>query len=197
MAEHNPNTTCKHCQKPFYAKPYEIAKGERKYCSKPCEDGGARQREIDRFWSYVIKTDGCWGWKAALNKDGYGRFSSAQTATSPKRNLSAHRYAWELAHGPIPEGMEVLHHCDTPPCTRDEHLFLGTKLDNVADAVSKGRQARGERSNTAILTEEQVRAIHTEYVNRRGIFVEMARKYGVCPETISAIVRRVNWAHVL
>lgn len=55
------------------------------------------------------------------------------------RYTKAHRRAWELAHGPIPVGMDVLHRCDNPPCENPEHLFLGTAKDNMADARAKGR----------------------------------------------------------
>jgi len=53
--------------------------------------------------------------------------------------IRTHRLAWELANGPIPDGLSVLHHCDNPPCCNVEHLFLGTQTDNHADMVAKGR----------------------------------------------------------
>ena len=55
------------------------------------------------------------------------------------RQMRAHRAAWIEAHGPIPDGMMVLHRCDNPGCVRVEHLFLGTAADNTADMITKGR----------------------------------------------------------
>jgi hypothetical protein len=73
----------------------------------------------------------------------------------------AHRVAWGLERGPIPEGLCVLHRCDNPPCVRVDHLFLGTVGDNNADRDAKGRHValRGEEHGSAKLTEAQVAAI--------------------------------------
>lgn len=61
----------------------------------------------------------------------------------------AHRVAWTLANGPIPEGLFVCHRCDNRACCNVEHMFLGTLQDNVDDMIAKGRQARGDRCTTA------------------------------------------------
>ena len=50
-----------------------------------------------------------------------------------------HRHVWEEAHGQIPDGLHVLHRCDVPGCVNVEHLFLGTRFDNMQDIVTKGR----------------------------------------------------------
>lgn len=57
--------------------------------------------------------------------------------------MAAHRFSWELSNGPIPTGMWVLHHCDNPRCVRPDHLFLGTRLDNIRDMQAKGRLRNG------------------------------------------------------
>jgi len=92
--------------------------------------------------------------------DGYARVTVGGPGrgrrTSPAgRDVYAHRLAWEQAHGPIPAGRYVLHHCDNPPCVMtlpylpdgtpdpDEHLFLGTHRDNMADMTAKGRGSIG------------------------------------------------------
>ncbi|MBP8196936.1 MAG: HNH endonuclease [Chromatiaceae bacterium] len=88
----------------------------------------------DKFWDRVVRTDGCWQWKGAKKASGYGKLSPSAGVF-----LVAHRIAWEIHNGPIPEGLFVCHHCDNPECTNPEHLFLGTPQDNMDDKVRKGR----------------------------------------------------------
>lgn len=101
----------------------------------------------DHFWDFVNKNGPvqphcaelgpCWEWTGGLNGHGYGNLKvDGNTDT-------AHRVAWELGVGPIPNGLYVLHHCDNRPCVNYErHLFLGTHADNMRDAVAKGRFSR-------------------------------------------------------
>lgn len=89
-----------------------------------------------RFARLVERGPGCWLWKGARQPNGYGRFSAYSKA---RKTQMAHRWAWILANGPIPDGMRVLHRCDNPPCVNPAHLFLGTDSDNMRDCVAKGR----------------------------------------------------------
>lgn len=70
------------------------------------------------------------------------------------RSMAAHRWAWTVAHGPIPAGMSVLHRCDRPGCVALDHLFIGLAVDNVHDMFAKGRARPGSRpgqvSSTAL-----------------------------------------------
>lgn len=75
----------------------------------------------------------CREWMGPRLPSGYGRLSR------DGQRWYVHRWVWTLANGPIPEGMQVCHRCDNPPCFRLDHLFLGTQLDNMHDKVSKGR----------------------------------------------------------
>lgn len=109
--------------------------------------------------------------------------------------IYAHRLAWELVHGPIPEGMCVLHHCDNPACVRPSHLFLGTQKENVQDMYAKGRQPdlRGERNPKCKLIDQDVHDI------RRGEMLgatqtELAELYGITQGYVSKILRGENRA---
>jgi hypothetical protein len=88
---------------------------------------------MERFWSKVDKTGDCWIWKASLTHSGYGQFYHQG---GPVR---AHRLSYEMEYGPIPNGMYVLHSCDTPACVNPKHLSVGTQKDNLEDMKSKGR----------------------------------------------------------
>lgn len=88
----------------------------------------------ERFWAKVDFGDECWNWTGGRFENDYGAFQLDGKA------VRAHRVAWELINGPIPEGLIVCHHCDNPGCQRPNHLFLGTHADNAQDRERKGRR---------------------------------------------------------
>jgi predicted XRE-type DNA-binding protein len=125
------------------------------------------------------------------NEHGYGK------ATRGGRSVLTHRLAWEEAHGPVPPGRRVLHHCDNPPCRNVLHLFLGTQADNVADMDAKGRRkwktSPGERNGNVTLSREMVDAIRGKY--RKGVTrqVDLAAEFGISQSQVSNIVRGALW----
>jgi hypothetical protein len=88
---------------------------------------------VERFWSKVVKSDGCWEWTACTNT-GYGIFALRRNG---KRQILAHRFSYELANGPISDGLYICHRCDNPLCIRPDHLFAGTQADNMRDQSEK------------------------------------------------------------
>lgn len=147
------------------------------------------------FWSKVdvLGPSDCWLWRAALAGSGYGIYASGRLG---KRRVYAHRYAYELTHGAIPEGMFCLHKCDNPQCVNPAHLDIGTCADNLQDMVSKGRSSRGERRWCAKLTVESVREIRERYAKGSVSFVALANQYGVTSGAVQMAVKRVTWRHV-
>jgi hypothetical protein len=144
-----------------------------------------------RFWLYVQNGPRCWEWVGYRNEKGYGVIN-----LRGERKL-AHRMAWELTVGPIPEGQYVLHHCDNPACVKAKHLFLGTKADNNADMHSKGRgrvtgPPPGEKNWSAKLTEADVRAIRASTESDTAL----AARYGIARENIWAARTRRTWKHI-
>lgn len=138
--------------------------------------------EVERFWMLVEKTDGCWLWRGGLVRGGYGRFGPKD-----KTAYRAHRYSWMLAHGEMPESsLDVCHKCDTPACVRPDHLFLGTRRDNMQDARAKGRVNHGETHPTAKLTFDQVveiRRLRAEGHRQQ----QLADMFGVSAPLVSLI----------
>lgn len=143
-----------------------------------------------RFWSKANKGGGCWLWEARVTRDGYGKFTVGSSKDGTKATVYAHRYAYELANGPIPKGLHVCHSCDVPACVNPAHLWLGTNADNVADKVAKGRHhnCAGEHNGNAKLSDAQVTAIRAMRMSgtRRR---ELAERFGCAPGYVSKLVR--------
>jgi hypothetical protein len=132
-----------------------------------------------RFWTHVAKGNNCWNWIGWQHRQGYGMLRINQEGESTMH--LAHRVSWMIANRwEIPE-LDVLHKCDNPPCVRPDHLFLGTHAQNMADMVTKGRSACGERSGSARLTWTLVKELRRIYRPHHPEFgaAALARKYNM------------------
>lgn len=147
------------------------------------------QETVDRFWVKVDRKEGeCWLWTASTTGQmDHGQFT--YRVAGKQVHIYAHRFSWELHRGAIPDGLCVLHQCDVPRCVNPDHLFLGTKADNLADARNKGRLIDGLGARK--LSDDAYREIlATPIVRGSGTGNALAAKYGVSKITISKIRHR-------
>lgn len=131
----------------------------------------------------------CWEWSGNRDKFGYGRIDGRREGI-----FYAHRAAWVVANGAIPEGLYVLHKCDNPPCCNPAHLWLGTYKENSEDRQRKGRgkqhpdwphlpRVTGDKHHSCKIADEQALEI---YRSQERV-TDLAKRYGVTLGTISAI----------
>ncbi len=157
------------------------------------------------FWDKVLIPDSqhnCWLWQGNVLQSGYGRIKISGTT------WRAHRLAWMLKYGTIPNGLLICHTCDVKRCVNPAHMFLGTHADNHADRNRKGRQAKGDRNGSRLhpermprgeahgmsrLTTQQVVEIRQKYAHREKSQAALGDEYGVNQTHISRIIRQVNW----
>lgn len=141
-----------------------------------------KPNQLKDIWKRVKvgKPDECWEWQGRLNTSGYGQMS-----IRGKLKL-AHRLAYEVSKGPIPDGLVVRHSCDNPRCCNPAHLSIGTQADNVRDAHIKGRIGKGVDADT-------VREIRrsTETIASLG------RRFGISDVAAGLIRRGLSHRHVI
>lgn len=184
---------CERCGAPFTAKPSSIKRGGGRFCSISC-GGLARAIPLkDRFRQHVgpPTETGCTPWTGAKGPTGYGHVSGGRGRCRP-----AHRVAWELVHGPIPEKLNVLHRCDNRSCVNVDHLFLGTQADNVADMIAKDRHSKGEMTSRAKLTAEVIARCH-ERRQAGETLVTLAAEYGVRHDYLCKVLSGIYWKHLV
>ena len=116
----------------------------------------------ERFWRRVKLGPGCWLWRGTGGKE-------CGTFVVDGKELRAHRFAYE-PHGPIPEGMHVVHTCGNRRCVRPEHLVLGK---------SAGAHASGEASPNAKLTKDLTREIRSRYAEGGVSMAALATEFGI------------------
>lgn len=145
-------------------------------------------RDIHRFWSLVDQSGpDCWPWVGLRFSDGYGR------VRFQGRSARAHRVAYQLTRGFVPDEQLVCHHCDNPICCRSDHLFAGSPKDNWDDAIAKGRIAvQGEDNGNAKITAQQATDIRYRFANGESKWI-LASHFGLHEEVIMRIVRGDQW----
>ena len=151
--------------------------------------GGSPVISRNEFLEKVEKTDGCWIWRGAYKGQGYGAvcYNGEMDA--------AHRMAYRLFVGEIPEGLFVCHHCDVRGCVRPDHLFVGTCKDNLRDMARKGRSTRGVRNTQAKLTDAQILELRQRYLAGESPRL-LAKAYGISRSNVWNIGSRQSWKHL-
>lgn len=142
--------------------------------------------------------DECWPWRGTRNDSGYGVMVVG--GRDGRKQIRAHRVAWELHYKRLLGNAVVLHTCDNPACCNPAHLRAGTQQDNLADMVSKRRHRakahRGEANGHAKLTTEAVRQIRLIYRSGRATQQRLADRFGVGTSTIGSVLRGQTWKEV-
>jgi hypothetical protein len=140
---------------------------------------------------------GCWEWQASRNKQGYGKIG--RSIDGKIKHFSTHRFFYQELVGEIPQGMQVMHTCDNPPCCNPDHLKLGTAADNISDCVKKGRNYKGpkpwvgwkhspEDHPLAKLTNNDAKTVRHLYFAERRTLKEIGDFFGIAFQTVSKIV---------
>lgn len=111
------------------------------------------------------------------------------------QRILLHRFNYEEMHGPIPQGMLVLHKCDNAKCCNPEHLYVGTQRQNIDDMIARNRLSVGEaKSNSKLCVDQilEIRRLGASNLPSR----EIAKKFPVSRDTINRIIARKAWKHV-
>jgi hypothetical protein len=137
-----PRLNCLLCGKEFSRSPAFVRRSKLHFCSRTCATAHAvasMPTLEDRFWTRVDRnTGGCWAWLGPKNPtSGYG------TVKASGKSTYAHRVAYTLTHGPIPDGLVIDHLCRNPVCVNPDHLEVVTHRENVLRGI--GPAARNAR----------------------------------------------------
>ena len=172
---------CRHCNQSFHPG----VRGRYKFCSEQC-----------RFMAKVNKQESpnCWLWLGNKDNLGYGRFA----VIGGSRSALAHRIAYRLFKGAIPEGKLILHKCNNASCVCPDHLRFGTDADNAKDKIIAGnsdKMPKGSNSHFSKLTEEIVKQIRDK-AEQNISYAALGRLFNISACQASNIVRRKSWKHV-
>ncbi len=163
--------------------------------------------DVERFWKNVDSNHSkyeCWPWKGYRNANNYG------VLRINGRHLQATRLCFFIHRGAFDVRLDVMHSCDNPPCCNPHHLSLGTARNNMADCVTKGRIATGERHGSQTHPECVLRgqlqprskisdadAIEIRRLASGGMKQkEIGKRFGIKQQAVSYIVLRRGWRHL-
>jgi len=191
---------CKECGCYFFDS--VRVRGDRIFCSMSCSAIFRNRSRIDLLKSIILAhdSDECLLSPFSPLRTGHTR------VTIGGKKILLHRFAWQVVHGDVPDGLFVLHKCDVRPCFSPRHLFLGTNDDNMKDMASKSRSCRGYVRSTLVrlisgnrikklINDGAVRSIRAR-VEAGELQTSIADEYGVAPPVISVMCSRKTWKHV-
>lgn len=174
------------------------------YCSAACSRKARIAASMFTFWNTINRAGTCWLWTGRLDNKGYAKLYYDGCAVFGSRLM------FRLVHGRWPQPC-ALHHCDTPACVHPLCIFEGTRADNNADRVAKGRSSKGDRHYSRTrpeqlprgeshgrskLTEADVREART--LRAQGWkWIPLAQRYGVAHHAIQLAVSGKTWSHVV
>lgn len=145
----------------------------------------------------VEQSGACLLWPSnCLNGSGYGQLEVRLKKYGGRQRFLAHRLAYRIAYGAVPEGLQVLHSCDVKRCVNPEHLSVGTQLENEAGKVARGRSNRGDQRWCATLSNRQAQELLDKYRSGVGI-VKLAKAYQVTYGVAYSICKRKRWKYLI
>lgn len=150
------------------------------------DDPENRKERFDRKWKKA--SNGCWLWQANSRKPVKGNDYERGIFRINKRNIHAHRAAWIIYKGEIPNGLHVLHKCNNALCVNPDHLYLGTHQQNMRDMVDSYRCGGTKLSRESVIKIRE-RQIH-------GSITQIAKLFGVSATCIKRIRARKTHRYV-
>lgn len=147
---------------------------------------------VARFWSKVARNGACHEWQASCLPNGYGQVHLGRDRDGRLVHDYAHRVAYRLTHGPIPDGLVVMHTCDNRRCVNPAHLRAATQAENLQDCRDKGRQPRERVGGWTIDPALRRRLVAEALTAPHGAVTRLARQHRVSVGLLSAAVRRAR-----
>lgn len=153
---------------------------------------------LEKFNNYlpdILDENICWEWQGSIDAYGYGSFYFN------RKQYKSHRLMYEIFYAEPLQNLHCLHKCDNRKCVNPLHLFSGTNLDNVKDKIQKGRcytgNQKGENNGSSKLKDNQVKEIRRLYDTGKYTMTELGKIYKVNRSTISYIVNKKTYIHLL